>query len=152
LPVHDRLQRTLASGWVDVAWLAFAAANLVAMALVPRWETIPFHFIWVSLTIVYGFRVWGASKTALLLGAVVVSTGALLVYDVLREGELADELAEVPLMGAWSGMLSGAAARWRACGGCPTPTCACSSGSASSSRTRPMSCAPRSPWRSATPS
>jgi signal transduction histidine kinase len=100
LPVHDRLQRTLASGWVDVAWLAFAAANLVAMALVPRWETIPFHFIWVSLTIVYGFRVWGASKTALLLGAVVVSTGALLVYDVLREGELADELAEVPLMGA----------------------------------------------------
>jgi signal transduction histidine kinase len=100
LPSHDRLQRALASGWVDLAWLAFAAANLVAMALVPRWETVPFHFIWVSLTIVYGYRVWGASKTVLVLGAVVVSTGALLVYDVLREGELADELTEVPLMGA----------------------------------------------------
>lgn len=99
-PSHDRLQRALASGWVDGAWLAFAAANLVAMALVPRWETVPFHFIWVSLTIVYGYRVWGASKTTLVLGAVVLSTGALLVYDVLREGELIDELTEVPLMGA----------------------------------------------------
>ncbi|HKO86452.1 MAG TPA: HAMP domain-containing sensor histidine kinase [Actinomycetota bacterium] len=99
-PSHDRLQRALASGWVDVAWLAFAAANLVAMVLVPRWETVPFHFIWVSLTIVYGYRVWAASKTALVLTAVVLSTGALLVYDVLREGQLADELTEVPLMGA----------------------------------------------------
>jgi signal transduction histidine kinase len=99
-PPRDRLQRALASGWVDVAWLAFAAANLVAMALVPQWETVPFHFIWVSLTIIYGYRVWGASKTALVFGGVVVSTGALLVYDVLREGELADELTEVPLMGA----------------------------------------------------
>jgi signal transduction histidine kinase len=97
-PSHDRLQRLLASGRVDVAWVAFAAANLVAMALVPQWETVPFHFIWVSLTIIYGFRIWGAPKTALVLGAVVVSTGALLVYDVLREGELADELTEVPLM------------------------------------------------------
>ena len=99
-PSHDRLQRALASGWVDVAWLAFAAANLVAMVLVPRWETVPFHFIWVSLTIVYGYRIWAASKTALVLTAVVLSTGALLAYDVLREGELADELTEVPLMGA----------------------------------------------------
>ena len=74
-PSHDRLQRALASGWVDVAWLAFAAANLVAMVLVPRWETVPFHFIWVSLTIVYGYRVWAASKTALVLTAVVLSTG-----------------------------------------------------------------------------
>ena len=97
-PSHDRLQQVLASGWVDAAWVAFAAANLVAMALVPQWETIPFHFIWVSLTIIYGYRVWGASKTALVLGTVVASTGALLVYDVLREGELADELTEVPLM------------------------------------------------------
>jgi signal transduction histidine kinase len=97
-PSPDRLQRLLASGWVDVAWVAFAAANLVAMALVPQWETVPFHFIWVSLTIVYGFRIWGAFQTALALTAVVVSTGVLLTYDVFRLDELADELTEVPLM------------------------------------------------------
>ena len=90
----------LASGWLDVAWVVFAVANLVAMALVPQWETVPFHFIWVSLTIVYGYRVWGSFQTSLVLTAVVVATGALLVYDVLRQAELADELTEVPLMGA----------------------------------------------------
>jgi two-component system OmpR family sensor kinase len=88
----------LASGWVDVAWVAFAAANLVAMALVPQWETVPFHFIWVSLTLVYGYRVWESFQTALVLTAVVVCTGVLLTYDVFRQGELADELTEVPLM------------------------------------------------------
>jgi hypothetical protein len=63
-PVRDRLQRLLASGWLDVVWVAFAAANLVAMALVPQWETVPFHFIWVSLTLVYGYRVWESFQTA----------------------------------------------------------------------------------------
>ena len=96
----DRWQRLLTSGWLDVAWAVFAAANLVAMALVPQWETVPFHFIWVSLTIVYGYRVWGSLGTTLALTAVVVTTGTLLVYDVLRQAELADELTEVPLMGA----------------------------------------------------
>jgi len=97
-PSRDRLQRLLASGWVDVAWAVFAAANLVAMALVPQWETVPFHFIWVSLTLVYGYRVWESFQTALALTAVVVFTGVLLTYDVFHQGELADELTEVPLM------------------------------------------------------
>jgi signal transduction histidine kinase len=97
---HDRGRQLLASGWLDVAWVVFAVANLVAMALVPQWETVPFHFIWVSLTIVYGYRVWGSFQTSLVLTSVVVATGALLVYDVLRQAELADELTEVPLMGA----------------------------------------------------
>jgi signal transduction histidine kinase len=96
----DRWNRLLTSGWLDVAWVVFAVANLVAMALVPQWETVPFHFIWVSLTIVYGYRVWGSFGTTLALAAVVVTTGALLTYDVLRQAELADELTEVPLMGA----------------------------------------------------
>jgi signal transduction histidine kinase len=99
-PSRDRWYRLLTSGWLDVAWVVFAVANLVAMALVPQWETVPFHFIWVSLTLLYGYRVWGSFGTALALTAVVASTGALLVYDVARHGELLDELTEVPLMGA----------------------------------------------------
>jgi signal transduction histidine kinase len=90
----------LASGWLDVAWVAFALANLVAMALAPQWETVPFHFIWVSLTILYGYRVWEPSVTAAVLTAVVALTGGLLVYDVMRSSQLTDELTEVPLMAA----------------------------------------------------
>jgi signal transduction histidine kinase len=86
--------------WPDLVWVGFAIANLVAMALAPDWETVPFHFIWVSLTILYGYRVWGPQVTAAVFTAVVASTGALLVFDLTRSAQLADELTEVPLMGA----------------------------------------------------
>lgn len=99
-PRTDRFGWPLRRFWLDLVWVGFALANLVAMALAPEWETVPFHFIWVSLTILYGFRVWGPRVTAGLLTAVVLSTGTLLLYDVAHHAQLADELTEVPLMGA----------------------------------------------------
>ena len=50
--------------WLDVAWVAFSLANLVAIVVFSRWETVPFHFIWISLTLLYGFRVWSIRPTA----------------------------------------------------------------------------------------
>ena len=97
---HDRFGWPLPRFWPDLVWIGFALANLVAMVLAPEWETVPFHFIWVSLTILYGYRVWGPLVTTGVLSAVVVSTGALLVLDVARAAQSADELTEVPLMGA----------------------------------------------------
>ncbi len=86
--------------WVDVAWAAFGVANLVAMLLLPEWETVPFHFIWVSLTLLYGFRVWRVRPTVLTLAVVMVSTGLLIAVDVARGAQPVDEIAEVPLMAA----------------------------------------------------
>ena len=85
---------------VEVAWGAFAAANLVAMNVWPGWETIPFHFIWISLTLVYGFRVWRVTATYLTLGVVVAATGALILQDAFIGQQLWGELFEVPLMSA----------------------------------------------------
>jgi signal transduction histidine kinase len=99
-PRTDRFGRPLGRCWLDLVWVGFALANLVAMDLAPQWETVPFHFIWVSLTLLYGYRVWEPRVTAGLLAAVVVSTGALLVHDVVQHAQPADELIEVPLMGA----------------------------------------------------
>src|SRR6266540_3256691 len=84
--------------WLEVAWVGFAIANLVGMWLLPTWETVPFHFIWVSLTLVYGFRVWSAVATESVLTIVVVLTGAILTVEVLHGDQPADELTEVPLM------------------------------------------------------
>src|SRR5947208_3208828 len=39
------------------------------MVLLAEWETVPFHFIWVSLTLLYGFRVWRMRPTLLLLAS-----------------------------------------------------------------------------------
>src|SRR4029078_8779157 len=85
---------------IAVAWGFFAAANLVAMEIWPGWETIPFHFIWISLTLVYGFRVWRPAATYLTLGAVVALTGSFILQDTFTGAQLWGELFEVPLMSA----------------------------------------------------
>src|SRR5207244_664922 len=71
-----------------------------AMSAWPGWETIPFHFVWISLTLLYGFRVWGVSATYLVLAAVVTVTGGLISSDAFAGQQLWGELFEVPLMSA----------------------------------------------------
>ncbi len=87
-------------GWVDAAWVAFSAANLAAMMYFAQWETVPFHFIWISFTILYGFRVWAARPTLWVLGVVILATGAAIGWDVWHHTQPLDELTEVPLMAA----------------------------------------------------
>jgi len=85
---------------LDVAWAVFSAANLVAMYRFAYWETIPFHFIWISLTVVYGFRAWRSAPTMWVLGAVMATTALGIALDVVRGSEPPEELTEVPLMAA----------------------------------------------------
>ena len=87
-------------GWVDAAWVAFSVANLVAMMFFAQWETVPFHFIWISFTILYGFRVWAAQPTLWVLGIVILATGAAISWDVWHRTQPLAELTEVPLMAA----------------------------------------------------
>jgi two-component system OmpR family sensor kinase len=88
------------AAWIDAAWIAFVIANLAGMLLFPDWETVPFHFIWVSLTLLYGFRVWGLRWTSVTLAAVMVTTATFILIDVVREAQPIDEITEVPLMAA----------------------------------------------------
>jgi signal transduction histidine kinase len=85
---------------LELTWFAFAVANVGAMALFPTWETIPFHLIWVSLTLLYGFRVWRPRPTYAVLISVAVVSGGLILYDALQESQPWGELFEVPLMTA----------------------------------------------------
>jgi signal transduction histidine kinase len=70
------------------------------MLVFATWETVPFHFIWVSLTLLYGFRVWPLKPTLAVLGAIIVTTSAVMSLDVTRGTQPFDELSEVPLMSA----------------------------------------------------
>jgi signal transduction histidine kinase len=85
---------------VELAWFAFALANVAAMFKWETWETIPFHFIWVSLTLLYGFRVWRTTATAFVLGGVCIVTATLILRDVHAGTQTWGELTEVPLMSA----------------------------------------------------
>ena len=70
------------------------------MLVFATWETVPFHFIWVSLTILYGFRVWSMTPTVWVLGAIILVTGVVLIVDISRGTQPLDEVTEVPLMAA----------------------------------------------------
>src|SRR2546423_12715742 len=94
-----------AIGWsrpepIDIAWALFAVANIGAMIRWERWETVPFHFIWVSLTLLYGFRIWRLQPTSAVLVAVIATTGTLITIDARHGTQEWGELFEVPLMSA----------------------------------------------------
>jgi signal transduction histidine kinase len=84
--------------WPDLAWGLFAAVNLTVMIRLHNWQTVPFHFVWVSLTLLYGFRAWRRGSTVAVLAVVTATTGYALARTVQITGEGLDELTEVPLM------------------------------------------------------
>lgn len=80
--------------------MAFSLLNLAAIFRMPNWETLPFHFIWISLTLLYGFRTWRPGPTMWVLAVVMVTTASGIGLDVYRGSEPFQELTEVPLMAA----------------------------------------------------
>ncbi|HEY3188909.1 MAG TPA: HAMP domain-containing sensor histidine kinase [Solirubrobacteraceae bacterium] len=94
------IRSLVARRWPELAWAAFAAANIGVMLLLQSWQTVPFHFVWVSLTILYGYRVWSPRATAAVLVVVGVTTGYALLHAALDSGHGIDEMTEVPLMSA----------------------------------------------------
>jgi signal transduction histidine kinase len=91
---HDRLPIHL----IDVFWSAFTLLMLSWMMLDPERQTIPYHLIFVSFTLLYGYRLWSPRVTSCLLIALTVIPG-LMFIKVYHSGAVSmDELAEVPLM------------------------------------------------------
>jgi two-component system OmpR family sensor kinase len=78
----------------EVAWALFCVACAVGMLVFPQWQTVPFHWIWITITFLYGFRRWTTGQTAGVLGAVIVVTTIAMLRSV---GDTA-ELSEIPLM------------------------------------------------------
>jgi signal transduction histidine kinase len=84
--------------------VAFAILNLAAMLTIIElrfgqgWETVPFHFIYVSFTILYGFRAWRGRATLWGILFVTVSTGIVTAFGIYRNWEAPPEFTEVPLM------------------------------------------------------
>jgi len=89
----------------EVLWWVFVALNTWWIWLFAEWATVPFHFIWIGLALMYGWRVWSLRGTAAALGAVVVLTGGVLGLDVAIGDQAPDELTEIPLMSAVFGAM-----------------------------------------------
>jgi signal transduction histidine kinase len=93
-----------ARAW-EVIWAAFALVNLCAMLVLTDWQTVPFHLIWVSLTLLYGWAfIWSWRRTMAWFAIVTIATGIALTVGVAANGDIHagqfDELTEIPLMAA----------------------------------------------------
>src|SRR3954466_4920099 len=75
-------------------WASFCVGCAVGMLVFPQWQTVPFHWIWITITFLYGFRRWTNGQTAGVLAAVIVVTSVAMLRAV---GDTA-ELSEIPLM------------------------------------------------------
>jgi signal transduction histidine kinase len=95
----DRLGTFLARRWVEVLWVAFVIVNTAAVMRFADWATVPFHFVWIGLSLLYGWRVWKTPGTAVALVMVIFLTGIALTKDVVEGRQSPDELTELPLMG-----------------------------------------------------
>jgi len=94
----ERLRQIGRAYWPDIGWAIFVGLNLIAMRLIPAWGSVPFLIIWISLTTVYGFRLWRLGSAVLTVSIVSLATGGLIGWQVLRGEQDGDYLAEVPLL------------------------------------------------------
>jgi two-component system, OmpR family, sensor kinase len=85
---------------VEAWWWLFVLVNTGSILVFREWPTVPFHFIWISLALVYGWRVWSVRATAVVLALIIVLTGTVMLVDVLAGDQAVDELTEIPLMSA----------------------------------------------------
>jgi signal transduction histidine kinase len=92
--------RLLVGGWAvaGVLWSAL-------MYELPGQETVPFHFIWIGLALVYGFTRWSAAGMLTALVLVTAVTGYVLAHHA-AQGQIGwEETAEVPLMASLFGVM-----------------------------------------------
>ena len=93
-----RVLRRLRSSWLDITWAVFVGVNLLGMREMGAWSTVPFLVIWVSLTLVYGFRMWRLQPAILTVAVVTLATGGIIVEQVVDGQQEPDYLIEVPLV------------------------------------------------------
>jgi signal transduction histidine kinase len=94
----SRIARFARARWIELCFCVFVLANTAGILILQEWSTVPFHFIWIALSVVYGWLVWSIRATLAVLASVIVLTGATLGVNVVLGGDRPDDLTEVPLM------------------------------------------------------
>jgi len=96
----ERAWLTQARDGLDAAWVGLVLLNLVAIAVWPSWDTVPFHLISTGFAVLYGLRLWPADPVWWGLGIVIITTFAGIGLDLLHNNSSLEEAAEIPLLAA----------------------------------------------------
>lgn len=79
-----------------LAWVAGACLCAIAMYLLPKQETVPFHLIWLGLFLVFGFTTWQPREMLIMAVAAATVTGAIEIHHAARGYIDWSQTAEVP--------------------------------------------------------
>lgn len=79
-----------------LAWVAGACLCAVAMYLLPKQETVPFHLIWLGLFLVFGFTTWRPRGMLIMAVSAATVTGAIEIHHAARGYIDWSQTAEVP--------------------------------------------------------
>ena len=96
----ERAWLTKGRDGLDAAWVALVLLNLVAIAVWPSWDTVPFHLISTGFAVLYALRLWPADPVRWGLGIVIITTVAGIGLDLLHNNREVEEAAEIPLLAA----------------------------------------------------
>ncbi|MET8311916.1 HAMP domain-containing sensor histidine kinase [Micromonospora sp. NPDC005173] len=96
----SRIDRLFLAGWALTAVI-----NSYLMYVLPGKETVPFHVVWITLSVVYGLTTWRPIVMASVLAAVTLTTGYVLVHHAATGFIGWEEITEVPLMAAVFGVM-----------------------------------------------
>lgn len=94
----ERMRAATARALPELVLALFCLLNLVWVALWHGVEAFPVHFIFVSVGVVFGLRMWTVRNSVLVLAAVSLPTFLLILRAIETGKESPTELAEVPLM------------------------------------------------------
>jgi signal transduction histidine kinase len=87
-------------------FVAFLVLQLGLMVVYPHLATVPYHLIFIGLTIVYGYTLWSLRASLVVLLIVTISTGAVLLMLATDDDVDWQECTEILLMPAiFLGML-----------------------------------------------
>ncbi len=84
---------------LSAAWLVFSLSCATLMYLLPGEETIPYHLIWASFALLYGFYRWSKAVTWGTFWSITAVTGVAIVLHA-QAGIIGwEETSEIVLMG-----------------------------------------------------
>lgn len=82
----------------ELAWLLLLLACAVAILAFPAWQVIPVDLIWISLALLYGFRLSPSRRTLALIAIAAATTAAAISDDAVRHLRVSEPVEQVPLL------------------------------------------------------
>ena len=82
----------------EFAWLLLWLVCVVAIVMFPAWQVIPFDLIWISLALLFGFRLWPNRRMFALTATAVASSAAAIFDDAVRHLRFGTAMEQIPLL------------------------------------------------------